>query len=215
MDMSPKNSFYFVAVSPGKALASQVQDLKEIVLSTVGEQLYLSDPPHLTLYLSNFQDQSELWNAFSEIRHEMDKTLPGLEILGWKVFDADVLTGNHTLVLQLGESTQTALRNIQALVIEKLSKLRHEELSQARYQAAWDRLAPNRQESVLKYGYPFTGNDWQPHITIASISPKVWSRAWHALKTREILGTFHDCHLTLYHLDEYNRPREMFVSSKC
>jgi 2'-5' RNA ligase len=192
------SGFCFVAIAPGSPLCNRIVEFKDLVRAIAGDQLYLNDPPHLTVFLANFQDRNRLLDGFRSLA----SSLCGfpIEVKGWHVFENDVLTGNYTLTLELSETTQVNLRRVQNATIDFLAELRDQERSASRYSKSWTRLEPHRQKSVLETGFPFTGQDWIPHLTIASIKPEHWLKVWAQLESKCVQGTYADSALKLYEL---------------
>ncbi len=162
----------FVSLDPEPAIAALIERYKTRVRELVGEQLYLADPPHMTAFLASFIDETHIAAALAQLSEQ----LPAVDfnIVGWHVFAADRLTGNHTLVLQLDEAAEQNLREVQRQLIEHLAPLRDVAASTARYGARWEALDEKQRASVTTYGFPFTASGWHPHFTVASIKPVDW-----------------------------------------
>lgn len=166
----------FISLEPDERLASLVRGYKRRVKQCSGDQLYLADPPHTTLYLAAFDNLNSVAKALFSLAMDSDPIDISLE--GWHVFYSDALTGNNTLVCQWSEASQRAARAIQTKVIDRLSPLRNLATTEKRFAARWTSLTQDQQRSVIDKGFPFTGNAWHPHLTIASIKPKDWDAAY-------------------------------------
>ena len=190
---------HFIAILPRGGLQSQILDCKAKVQRAVGDQLYLTDPPHLTVFLASFQDRNLLCDKLGELATELHS--PVIRVEGWHVFEQDCLTGNNTLVIKINDSDKETLRRHQSKVVERTAKLRHLKASLARYKSAWQSLSQARRQAVKQCGFPFVGSDWQPHFTIASIRPSDWERAWSELRNQPILGSYEDFEFALFALN--------------
>ena len=99
----------FLALTPDPRFAAAVKKYKARVREAVGSQLYLDDPPHLTIYLAVFDDTERLLERLA--RELGDIPTPRAEVTGWHVFANDALTGNQTLYVNLlrvvGDNTAT------------------------------------------------------------------------------------------------------------
>jgi len=190
---------HFIAILPRGELQSKILDCKSAVRGAVGNQLYVTDPPHLTVFLASFQDRNLLCNSLKELTTAL--VSPVIRMEGWHVFEQDCLTGNNTLVIKINDSDKETLRSLQNKVIERTAELRDQRASLCRYQAAWQTLSQERRNAVEQFGFPFLGSDWQPHFTIASIRPSDWERAWSELRNQPVLGSYTDFELALFALD--------------
>ena len=190
---------HFIAILPRGDLQSKILDCKAKIQRAVGDQLYLTDPPHLTVFLASFQDRNLLCDTLRDLTTEL--LSPVIRMEGWHVFEQDCLTGNNTLVIKINESDKETLRQLQSKVVERTADLRDKMESLARYKTAWQSLSQARRQAVEEFGFPFVGSDWQPHFTIASIRPADWERAWSELRNQPILGSFEDFELALFALN--------------
>lgn len=197
---------HFIAILPRAGLQSQILDCKAKVQTAVGDQLFLTDPPHLTVFLASFQDRNLLCDTLLELSTALFS--PVIRTEGWHVFEHDCLTGNNTLVIKINDSDKDMLRQFQSKVVERTAELRDKKASLSRYQTAWQSLSPERRQAVQQFGFPFVGSDWQPHFTIASIRPSGWERIWNQLKNQPIIGSFEDFELALFALDS-NEPNRI------
>jgi 2'-5' RNA ligase len=193
------DQYLFVALHPGSSLGTLLQGAKDYTIRQVGQQLYADHPPHLTLFVAAF-DEPMVLHAQLEA---LTRTLPPLEIelCGWHVFYNDVLTAHHTLTCGLTPPAIAACRRLQTAVIQALSPVRNVAASAARYVSRWRDLTPERRSAVEQFGYPFVGDDWQPHFTVASIDPQVWESVWPGLEEQPITGKFTCSELKLYRVD--------------
>jgi len=190
---------FFLSFDPEPAIESLVRRYKRRVRQLVGDQLYLSDPPHMTCYLAHFADSKPVIAAAAKLIDEL--SAPEINIVGWHTFEADQLTGNNTLVLNFDESTQTRLRFLQSQLIDALSPLRDRTATREHFVPRWGALSVEQRCSVDEYGFPFTGNGWHPHLTVASIRPADWRRASDELlaESPQVTGCCRG--LTVYRLE--------------
>ncbi len=169
----------FISLEPDARLATFVRGYKRRVQQLVGDQLFLTDPPHTTLYLAAFNNLNRVAKALLSVATQIEPI--AVSLTGWHVFSNDALTGNHTLVCHWSEASQRAARTIQSAVIKSLSPHRDPKTTEARFTSRWSSLTAAQQRSVLEKGFPFTGEAWHPHLTIASIRPSDWDAAYGVL----------------------------------
>lgn len=188
----------FVSLEPDAHLSALVIEYKRRVRQLVGDQLYLSDPPHTTLYLAAFDDLEAASGALSRVASQIAAI--GVSLEGWQVFENDALTGNNTLVCQFSHASRRGAQAIQKQVIHALAPLRDKRACEARYHARWESLSAVQQQSVLSCGFPYSGKDWHPHLTIASIRPSDWNLVYSQLKKAPPIRTGAAFSLKLYEL---------------
>ena len=189
----------FIAIGPGEPLDTFLHSAKSRVHEAVGDHLYLSDPPHLTLYLAAFDDPDAVLSLVDGLSRGMSAFEVAFD--DWFVFERDPLTGGNTPVCRIEEPASSFLRRLQRSIVETLSPIRNPQASRERYIGQWSTLSPIRQQSVERTGFPYTGDDWLPHFSVASIRPDDWEAAWSVLKDRPPTGTFSCDWLRVYRLD--------------
>jgi len=189
----------FLALEPDEAFTRRVLAYKERVRRLVGDQLYLADPPHLTLYVADFPAQRDMVGAIGELCRHL--AAPAVTIPGWHVFEADQLTGNHTLVCDVTPDTRAALRHVQHEAVAAAAPLRDQQTSRARYDKTWPRLSPEEQAGVERFGFPFVGSVWHPHVTVASVRPEYWQAVWSDLAGSPPEEAVRFPHLSIYRLE--------------
>jgi 2'-5' RNA ligase len=188
----------FAALEPDAALHRLVQAYKDETRALVGEQLYLADPPHLTLYLAVYRTEEAALARWQMLpSHEVDLTV---NTPGWHVFEADALTGNHTLVCDLTAEDKMRLRVLQQQVVAYLAPARDAAATEARLAPRLNNLTDTQRAAVASHGFPYLGDGWEPHFTIASIRLSDWPRVWQALADRPPRGVFRCPRMRLYKL---------------
>ncbi|MDQ2730503.1 MAG: 2'-5' RNA ligase family protein [Armatimonadota bacterium] len=209
MNISPSSTPLFAALHPDDRFDEKLRALKGRVLSLVGPQLFLDHPPHLTLYLAGFRSEE---GVTAEIERWIDRAeSPQLSVVGWHVFRADALTGNHSLVCELRLEDEERLRLYQEKFIGRIAPLRDAAASTARFEPSRNRLSPTEWKSVENCGFPYVGELWKPHFTVASIRPGDWEAVWSALKGLAPAGAVNCPTLGLYRLrGEHPEPVRTF-----
>lgn len=149
---------YAVFIEPDDTLRNYIDKKKLSVVSQLGHQKYVDHPPHMTLFHGALPN-SEHW--LERLDHPKVGELH-LYCNDFQVFYDDPLCdGNHTLALKLsGEG----LHQLQMLIANQLQNYvckKPASFTDPSLQKSWDR-----------YGFPFVGNHWIPHMTIASLDKK-------------------------------------------
>lgn len=187
-DEPSRSNFYVVTLKPDGNLSDFIAKTKSKTKDVVGDQQYLSHPPHMTLYVAAFEDLGTVVEASQRLA---SKQLPiEIQIDGWHSFGNDSLTGGHTLVCNLESDCRAELRRLQTQVISTISTKRDVTKSRARYEQFFEQLDLHRQQAVIETGFPFVGDDWIPHLTIASFDSSRWTKAWELVKANPPEGGY-------------------------
>jgi 2'-5' RNA ligase len=203
MTAAAEPALLFLALDPDAELTALVQAYKDRTAELVGAQLYLEDRPHLTVYLAPFPPRARVWEAVQPVLAEAP---PRVSVVGWHVFEADALTGHNTLVCDLDEASRQELRRLQRRVVEAVAPLRDHEASERRFAGRLEHLTPEQWEHVRRHGFPFVGDGWHPHFTVASVRREDWPGLFAELRDRPPVGRFSCPRLKLYRLVD-NRPQ--------
>ena len=193
---------YVIALEPGRKLSGKIRSIKKKAKRITGPQKYLADAPHCTLMVVNSGRAAEIKEELAKAC--ADLIAPGLDkielgIRGWFVFSDDVITGNETLVAELERRSQAELAKIQEKTVIRMSRLRSPGLPE-RYAKARPGLPKDMRESLKKFGYPFVGRGWKPHMTIASFDKPAFAGVWKALKDSCPKGRFKFGSAAIYRL---------------
>jgi 2'-5' RNA ligase len=195
-----RGEIVFAALEPDAALAALIVRYKEETRALVGEQTYLADPPHLTVYLAAFASSQAAVAAWANVSNR--DAAQTVRLVGWHVFEADALTGCHTLVCQVAAADKARLRRLQRDVVDALAPARQRAATAARLAPRLEFLTPQQRQCAQRNGFPYLGDGWEPHFTIASVRPADWPRLWVALEPHPPHGTFRCTRLRLYRLAE-------------
>ncbi len=178
----------FVVLQPEPALGSLIQRFKDQVRSLAGEQLYLADPPHLTVYLADFASADALLARWPQIVARTRDL--SVNLIGWHVFEADSLTGGQTLVCDLAAHDKHRLRTLQRDVVDLFAPLHDPAAARSRLAPRIEHLSAEQRQCVVRHGFPFLGVGWEPQFTIASIRPAEWPEVWQALRPQSPHGSY-------------------------
>lgn len=193
-------SYSFIALEPEEKLYNFILKVKKIVFESVGNQKYLQDLPHLTLQVSSFVDMKKVGTTLQRISQGV--YISPIHLHGWHVFRDDPLSDGNTIVTSFQDEDHIKLRQIQSFVLQATRPLLDIEACLKRYSSSWDKLSPLQRASTEAWGFPFTGTDWHPHVTVASISRDHWSLVWNTLQKLSPYGSFTFSKMCLYRIDQ-------------
>ena len=206
MTLERISQIFFFALEPDSSLAAEIEARKINLRIAGGHQQYLDDPPHLTVYLAAFLDGDGLIDALSKIA--VGLSAPCVRTTGWDLFTSDPLTGSTTLVTAIDPVDKSRLRQLQANVIGHVAPMRNEASTTQRYAGVWEKLSANRRRAIERDGFPYVGEDWQPHFTIASVAPAVWAKVWKKIGHDPIVGSGRCDAFVLYKIED-EKPVEV------
>lgn len=185
---------YVVTLTPNDRVTTAVNRLKSRLRDLVGPQQYLNDDPHVTLYTGDLDITPGDGLDLPRLED------PTFEITGWEVFRNDTVTSNHTLVCRIASS---GINDYQKEVAATLASHREQPMIE-RFEEAYDDFDERRRENLTEYGFPFVGSGWKPHLTIASIDPNEFEKAWRELEDEAPVGKYEFESVTVYELVDGN-----------
>jgi hypothetical protein len=186
---------YVFCLEPEKRLYNIIQKIKNNAKTAVGNKLYLNDPPHMTLYLGYFDITP------NKLREKLIDNLESneipIELEKEEIFGPDPITKKKTLLVKIRDDSR--LNNLQKRII-KITKphLSNQRLNRYKNQ----KLAPNLEKNVQEYGYPFVGEIWKPHISIASFDIESFNQFYNKSKIDFPEGKYILNNFVIYELDE-------------
>lgn len=140
-------------------LKTSILLLKSHFLKKGIKSKYLDHFAHLTFYV--FETASSnlktVIDTFSVIKQ--DFTSFEISILGLNVFEEDILTGLNTIHYEVEKLNN--LSQFQLQIVESLCP--YAQVNEMK------NFKGNFHQSYHKWGYPFVGDIWIPHITIGSL----------------------------------------------
>ena len=141
-------------------LKREVDSIKTFFSSKNEISKYLNHLSHSTIYV--FDIESNKINDVIFEFEDLQKSLIQLpsHINKWRVFENDILTSLNTLCLEIELTNEPKV--LQMNTVEYLCKF-HLQNKNINFEG-------DLKFSNNKYGYPFVGNHWIPHITIGSIN---------------------------------------------
>lgn len=196
---------YAILLKPDDDLSEKILSIKEECESIVGDQLYLSDPPHITLIVTNVNDFSvweKRFTLFLDAITPKLKDIP-LEVTGWNVFGSDPVTGRKTLVCDVSSRTANELKDLQKSLASLIKPFRAGRVLK-RYADAKDKLNDAERSNLSQFGYPFIGDNWHPHLSIASFVPESFDLIWDKFEELCPKGRFSIKGVLVYYVNDDN-----------
>ena len=141
---------------PSEDLQQYVESWKNRIRKVEPDAIFLNHPVHSTIFL---------FNALEQNQHEIIKNIKNVKfnflVDSWKIFENDVVTQGDTLTIGLVPNTFTF--DSQRNLADSLLNIIREPIF---YNNKWE---GKYKESYERYGFPFVGSHWIPHLTIASV----------------------------------------------
>jgi len=141
---------------PNEELNQYVEACKNIFRKIEPDALFLNHPVHSTILLFNAHEQ-----FLSQIISKIKNVKIDFLVDSWKIFYNDLATGGDTL--SIGLVPNSLAFNFQLDLAESLLNFTEKPIS---YKNSWE---GEYKKSYERYGFPFVGSHWIPHLTIASV----------------------------------------------
>jgi len=177
---------YFFAAIPEERLYNQVLGAKSHILRSFGDQVYLKDPPHLTLYVFK-ATKTPAPDDFVTNKIKIN-------LLGWQLFGEDKVTRKSTIGFAV-EKTQL-LEEIQIKCVKSVRNLRLG--IPTRYKDVV--FAGVEKENLREYGFPYLGKNWIAHLTLCSINSKYVEKVKEGIDITPFCGEHYLNKLCLFKL---------------
>ena len=152
-----------VFVLPEEPFTSELLLWKNKIKKDFPKQPYANHPPHLTLINLESTDESEVIKKLSSFSKKLSSIK--VEVNSRNVFLNDAFTGGHTIYFGLKQNN--SLMKLQILIADALAPIKKN-----------TNLSNNfKNDSLLyrsnkNYGFPYVGDHWIPHFTVASLTTK-------------------------------------------
>jgi broad specificity phosphatase PhoE len=141
---------------PNEELNQYVESWKNKFRKIEPDAFFLNHPVHSTIFLFNAheQDQSQIISRIKNVKIDF-------LVDSWKIFYNDLVTGGDTLSVGLIPNS-LAFKFQQDLSESILDFIK----TPLFYNIIWE---GKYKESYDRFGFPFVGSHWIPHLTIASV----------------------------------------------
>ena len=191
---------YFVALIPEKKLYDKISEAKLRIYTEFGHQMYLLDPPHMTLYLGETNNIGKVTDIVKKIASEVKSAK--IKIVDWLLFENDKVTGKSAFAVKIDNVDE--LKKIQMKVISEVSKI--SKISK-RYSSV-KTFSDAERNNLSKYGFPFVGKIWIPHFSFCSANKDVFYRIVKEIKLKEFMGTYKINKIEVFRLENDKSVKE-------
>lgn len=147
-------------ILPSKRIKERILNLKKNVKKKFGDQPYLSHPPHCTLFTLTVAKEILKKNELQKNLLFKSNSNNRLEILKAGIFKLDPITKGKTIYYEIKKNS--FLKKLQTDLLKKTLKFIKKN-KKKKFKYNW------MTRNYTKYGYPFVGQKWKPHFTIASL----------------------------------------------
>jgi len=181
---------YLIGINPPASLASELKALKRMVIEKCGLLPEVGSEPHITLNLNKFPNLELVDKELSKIC----STFPPIQIVidGLSTFPN---IGSTTVVFAYVKPNP-ALQTLQELISTALAPLRDGE--HLREYLKKHQFTDEQVRASERYGYPYIGKGWQPHMTIAFFDEKQFADFGQSLLNKPLKHKFVVTELTLF-----------------
>ena len=154
---------YGILWQPSENACRFLEQIKEKIIAEEPEAPYCTHPVHCTFFVMTAQERFEARLEYLLADFVLRTESFRIEYNAPSVFRNDICTGGDTLIWPIVRND--ALFKLQLTVADLLERFRHVAAAgsgQSKFQGEY-------LDSLEKYGFPFVGNHWLPHITAASV----------------------------------------------
>jgi 2'-5' RNA ligase len=144
-----------------KRITNKILKQKKIVKKKFGNQIYLNHPVHLTLFTLNIKKINELKKIYINNIEKKSKPL-FVSLTKPGIFYNDPLTGGHTFFHYIKKN-----KRISEIQLRHLKKINNKLFVYRKNKNLFKNN--DLKKNYKKFGFPFVGNIWIPHTTVASI----------------------------------------------
>ena len=155
---------YGILWIPPKPIINIIQSWKDRLRSVEPDATYLNHPVHCTFFLTvaDMRNEKDILLAFEYACNLIP--VFSIEFLSWHIFKSDLVTGRDTITvaIKLSEALLQCQKKMAAALLPYKKK-------SVNYPIEWQGVY---QQAYNQWGFPFVGNHWLPHISIASVTKK-------------------------------------------
>lgn len=194
MDM--KISKYAILWLPSQPITNYIQLWKDRVTKVEPDATYLNHPVHSTFFVFMADESSE--DKLIETLDTCSKSVAGfnIEFGNWSIFRSDNVTGGDTIILAI--KPNETLYKCQEMIASAFNQYKKQQLD---YPNKWEGVY---KESFDRFGFPFVGKHWLPHISVASVSRQGKDLINEILDSKIVLKTESINSLSLFKIVEEN-----------
>ena len=148
-----KFGFFWI---PNEELNQYIEFWKNRFREVEPDAFFLNHPVHSTIFIFNAYEQDQ-----SEIISRINNVKINFIVDSWKIFYNDLVTGGDTLSVGLipNSSAFQFQKDLSESLLDFIkTPIFYNNIWEGKYKESYDR-----------YGFPFVGSHWIPHLTIASV----------------------------------------------
>jgi len=198
-----------VGIDPSREVKREIQKLKNVIRESVGYQLQINEPPHMTFVVNNFNNIQEVERRIDNIA----KNFPPFEIniKRIKYFDPKKSSSKYIIYAEVEKSR--FLSDLQKRILVETAPYRRgcllkdfleKNLSCYRYDSSELR-------NIDLYGYPYAGTNWNPHLTVAILENEAFKKIRKQI-IKDHLGFCFLCReITMFSYSEKWHPYKKFA----
>tara|TARA_Y100000310_G_C20683135_1_gene817283 strand:- start:1993 stop:2625 length:633 start_codon:yes stop_codon:yes gene_type:complete len=191
-------SAFLIGLEIPKRVIDKTKKLKRFVADSLGEQHEVNTEPHITLNINNFDSVDAIDKTLEETCakfKQMHISLEGISIFPRK-------SGESAIVHESVEP-KSQLRKLQRAISIAVNPFRVGENVKEYYdeKPSMGTLTIQQLKTSKRYGYPFIGSTWTPHLTIAIVDGDKFEDIKEAIMARSFIDSFLLRKITLFYFD--------------
>jgi len=190
-----------VGINPPKKLNDKICRYKSEVKKLCGYQDEVDVPPHITFVVNNFSNLNSMDRILKGLVHDFSPFV--VEVDGMGYFPQMRKRALYARVIKT-----PILEKLQRRIVIDTTKLSQGCLLQEymRMHNPDFKYISEEAENVNKYGYPYIGEIWQPHVTVAILDESCFESVGRKLLSENIKDRFELEYVTCYTYDNNWKP---------
>jgi len=158
-----------IGADPPEEISKEIYGLKEKVIDICGSQQQADEPPHMTFVVNNFSSAEAVDRYLEMIARRFN---PFNVVVNGITHFPHEKSGTYMLHAVIEKSHELQL--LQEEIVADTSEFRQGSLLREYLEQNIPdyKYEDKELENIKKWGYPYVGENWEPHITIAILEPE-------------------------------------------
>jgi 2'-5' RNA ligase len=204
---------FLIGIDPPEVYRRDIVRLKDMIRREAGLQQQLDEPPHCTLVLNNFVELDRVDDALRRIA--LTYSPMQVELLKEIRYFPPRRSGAYMVHARVRRTP--TLRKLQERIVTDTAPARfvkdpllprYLRANVPGYQYTGEELANNK-----RFGYPYVGENWIPHISLGILARPAFRRVWPELEQADAHYEFPLREITLFEYKKRWEPMKRYELS--
>ena len=194
---------YLIGIDPPEDLKKEIYRLKNRVLEVCGEQQQVNEPPHCTFVVNNFSGEKEIDETLRKLVQGISPFYVDVNGITYFPPEQSGFYMVHASIRKTGE-----LEKLQKRIVTDTSGFRQGSLLQEylKTNVPAYKCMPEELANLERYGFPYVGKNWKPHISIAILDTEAFDKVGEELTKTELNYRFFLREIVLFGYENKWKP---------